>query len=159
MSDNEFFDELEGLIGKHREKVAAVEQDKATEERFKRIEDSIAGIGSKIDEHFSSTAAADTSESSAAEKGEGNPSGRTDDSPPANDPPDDNLDIERVTRSTVPRIYAGDDEPEIVKYIDADDGEIKTRKGRRKNYPTQTMVDVVMPEPENRPQEPEADAV
>lgn len=155
MSDPEFFDELEGLIGKHREKAAAAEQDKATEERFKRIEDGLEGIGKKLDEHFSSPAAADPSESSAADKG--GDKDRPADRPESPPEPEPELNVERVSKMTVPRIYAGDDEPEIVQYIDAEDGEIKTRKGRRKNYPTQTNVEIVMPEPENRPQEPEAE--
>jgi TolA-binding protein len=151
---NDFMDELEGLIGKHRQQEAAAKQNEENEARFKRLEDGISGIGEKIDTALSSTAAAANSDASAAEKGEENPSGRQGDSPPPNPPEDENLNVERVTRSSIPKIYSGDDEPEIVQYIDAESGETMTRKGRKKNYPTQTMVEIVMPEPVNRPQEP-----
>lgn len=151
MSD-EFLDEMEALIGKHREKQAADKQNQENEARFKRLEEGIGGIGALIEERIPSTSAAGNSEPSAEEKGEEKPSGRQVDPPPPE--PEPELNVERVGRFTIPKIYQGDDEPEIVQYIDADTGETMTRKGRRKNYPTQMDVEIVMPEPENRPQEP-----
>lgn len=150
MSD-EFLDEMEALIGKHREKQATEKQQKENEERFQRLEEGIGGIGALIEERIPSPSAAGNSEPSAEEKGEEKPSGRQADPPP---PEPEELNVERVGTFTVPRIYQGDDEPEIVQYVDADTGETMTRKGRKKNYPTKMDVQIVMEEPENRPQEP-----
>lgn len=149
-----FYDELEGLIGKHREKEAAEKQKQENDERFERLEQGIGAIGEKIEEAFSKPPAAGNSEPSAGEGGEGKPSGRQVETPPENEPENENLDVERIKRLGVPHIYQGDDEPEIVQYVDADDGETKTRKGRRKNHPTMYDVEIVMPEPIDRPQEP-----
>lgn len=140
----QFYDELEGLIGKHRqaEKEAATEE--ANEARFKRLEDAVGGIGSLIDERLpaKNSPPQSNSEDSAGNKGEddSNASGNT---PPPPEP-EPELEVERVTKFSVPKIYTGDDEPEIVKYIDADTGEEKTRKGRRKNRPTSYDVEIVM---------------
>lgn len=155
MSDD-FYSEIEEVIGKHRAKDAAEQKDKETEERFKRLEARFDELGNLISERIpEKSPAAGNSEPSAGEPGEEKPSGNEADPPP----PDPEVNVERVTHFSVPRIYNGDDEPDIVTYIDADDGETKTRKGRRKNYPTQTNVEFVMPEPaEGRPQEPEANA-
>lgn len=147
-----FYDELEGLIGKHREKEAAEKQQEENEARFKRLEDGIGGIGALIEERIPSPSAAGNSEPSAEEKGEEKPSGRQADPPPPE--PEPELNVERVSSFTIPKIYQGDDEPEIVQYIDSETGETMTRKGRKKNYPTKMNVEIVMPEPENRPQEP-----
>lgn len=153
-----FYDELEQLIGKHRqaEKEAATEE--ANEARFKRLEDAVGGIGSLIDERLpaKNSPAADTSESSAENRGE-EKSIASDNPPPESQ--DENLEVERVSNFNVPKVYVGDDEPEIVKYIDADTGEEKTRKGRRKNRPTimnvQRVEAVETEEPEGIPTEPD----
>lgn len=152
-----FYDELDALTQRHREREAAEKDKQETDERFERIESAIGQIGAKIDDAFKKPPAAANSEASAGEGEEEKPSGRQADPPPDNE--EENLDIEKVTKLGVPKIYTGDDEPEIVKYIDADDGEVKTRKGRRKNHPTTVGVDIVMPEPEERPQEPGEEAV
>lgn len=147
-----FYEDLESLIGKHRAEEADQKRDEETEARFQRIEEGITSIGNLIQERIpDKPPAAANSEASAGDREEGNPSGNTADPPP----PDPELNIETVSRFSVPRIYQGDDEPEIVQYIDASDGETKTRKGRRKNYPTQINVESAMAEPEGRPQEPE----
>ena len=151
MSDD-FLDEMEALIGKHREKQAAEKQNAENEARFKRLEEGIGGIGALIDERIPSPSAAGNSEPSAEEKGEGKPSGRQAEPPPPD--PEPEMNVERISKYTIPHVYQGDDEPEIVKYVDADTGETMTRKGRRRNYPTSMNVEMVMPEPENRPQEP-----
>lgn len=153
-----FYDELEGLIGKHRqaEKEAATEE--ANEARFKRIEEAVGGIGSLIEERIppKDSPQPKDSDSGAGNEGEKEPiaSGET---PPPNPTPE--LEVERITKFTVPRIYQGDDEPEIVAYIDAETGEEKTRKGRRKNRPTsydvETVLEDLAPEPAGIPTEPD----
>ena len=151
-----FYDELEGLIGKHREKEASDKQSEENEARFKRLEDRFDAIGNLIDERLpAKTPAAANSEASAG-GGENKPVGEEANSPPTKpkEEPAEELNVERIKKFTVPRIYTGDDEPSIVRYIDADTGEELTRKGRQKNKPTNYDVDIVMPEPVERPQEP-----
>lgn len=148
----QFYDDLEDLIGRHRAQDADLKRDEQTEARFRKLEEGITSIGNLIEERIpEKTPAAGNSEPSAGEREEEKPSGNRDTPPP----PDPELNIERVSHFSVPRIYQGDDEPEIVQYIDAQDGETKTRKGRRKNYPTQINVESAMAEPTGRPQEPE----
>lgn len=137
-----FYDELEGLIGKHRQAEADKQRDEATEERFERIEKGFENLGKLIEERLPANSPQQSnSEDSAGDKGEDEPiaSGKT---PPPPDP-EPEVEVERVTHFSVPRIYTGDDEPSIVKYIDADTGEEKTRKGRRKNRPTGYDVEIV----------------
>ena len=148
-----FYDEMEQLIGKHRQQDAATKKAEEDEARFKRLEEGIGGLGALIEERIpAKTPAASTSEDSAGGKEGEKPSGRQADPPPTEVEPE--MNVERVSKFTVPKIYQGDDEPEIVKYVDSETGETMTRKGRRKNYPTTTNVEIVMEEPENRPQEP-----
>jgi hypothetical protein len=148
-----FYDELDALTARHRQAAKDEEREQETEARFKRLEDRFEQLGGLIEERIPSPSAAANSEASAEDKGEEKPSGRQADPPPPD--PEPELNVERVGQFTVPRIYQGDDEPEIVQYIDSETGETMTRKGRRKNYPTKMDVEIVMPEPENRPQEPD----
>ena len=158
MSD-QFYDELEGLIGKHRQAEKEAASEEANEARFKRLEDAVGGIGSLIDERLPAkdSPQQSNSEDSAENKGEDDPNASGNTPPPATPEPD--LEVERISRFSVPKIYTGDDEPEIVKYIDADTGEEKTRKGRRKNRPVGYDVEVVLEdvtaEPEQIPTEPD----
>lgn len=137
-----FYDELEGLIGKHREKEAAEKRDEETEARFQRLEAGIGKIGEVIEERLpANSPAADTSESSAGNRGEEKPHASEESPPP--ETVEDEPEMERITNFTVPRIYKGDDEPDLVKYLDADTGEEKTRKGRKKNRPVTYDVEKV----------------
>src|SRR4051812_46844115 len=114
-----FYDELEGLIGKHRQAEVEKQRDEATEERFGRIEKGFESLGKLIDERLpANSPAASTSEDSAGDKGGDAPNASGDNPPPVT--PEPELEVERVTRFSVPKIYTGDDEPEIVKYIDAE---------------------------------------
>jgi len=151
-----FYDELEGLIGKHRqaEKEAATEE--ANEARFKRLEDAVGGIGSLIDERLpkKDSSQQSNSEDSREEKGEDESTASDEPSPQI----PEELAVERVGKFTVPKIYTGDDEPDIVEYIDADSGDKMTRKGRKRNRPTTVDVRPVEPEPNeitDIPQEPD----
>lgn len=158
MSDS-FYEELEGLIGKHRQAEAEQKREEENEARFKRLEDSVGGIGKLIDERLPAkdSSATDNSESGAGKKGEEKAIASADPPPAIEEEPE--LEVERITRFTVPKIYTGDDEPEIVNYIDADTGETKTRKGRRKNRPTgydvETVPEATTVEPEQIPTEPD----
>lgn len=137
-----FYDELEGLIGKHREKEAIEKREQENEARFQRLEAGIGKIGETIEARLpENSPAADTSESSAGNKGE-DESNASDKTPPP-EPVEDEPEMERITNFTVPRIYKGDDEPDMVKYIDADTGEEKTRKGRKRNRPVSYDVEKV----------------
>lgn len=148
-----FYDEMEQLIGKHRQADEQKKKEEENDARFKRLEDGIGGLGALIDERIPAKPPAAANSEASAGEGEGeSPSGRQDNSPPSD--PEPEVNVERISHSTVPKIYAGDTEPDIVTYVDAETGETMTRKGRKKNYPTQTMVEVVMQEPELRPQEP-----
>jgi hypothetical protein len=149
-----FYDELDALTARHRDRETAEKREQETEERFKRLESRFDDLGNLINERIpEKSPAAGNSEPSAGEKGEEKPDGREADPPPPT--PEPEMNVERIKHYTVPRIYAGDDEPEIVQYVDAEDGETKTRKGRRKNHPTSYDVQIVMDEPlGDRPQEP-----
>jgi hypothetical protein len=151
-----FYDELEGLIGKHREKDTSERKEQENEARFKRLEDRFDQIGGLIEERLPKSPAAANSEASAGEEGEDKGANASPPNPPPNDP-EPELNVERIQKFTVPRIYQGDDEPEIVQYVDADTGETMTRKGRRKNHPVSYNAEIVMAEPLDRPQEPEAE--
>lgn len=155
---NSFYDELEGLIGKHRQAEAEQQRDEATEERFSRIEKGFDSLGKLIEERLPANSPPhDPASDSAGNTGEDDPNASGNTPPPATPEPD--LEVERITKFSVPRIYTGDDEPEIVKYIDAETGEEKTRKGRRRNRPTgydvETVLEDVTPEPEGIPTEPD----
>lgn len=138
-----FYEELEGLIGKHRQAEKEAAQEQANEERFKRLEDAVGGIGNLIDERLpkDSPQQTKTSEVGAGNEGEDDPNASGNTPPPPAE--ESELEVERITKFSVPRIYTGDDEPEIVKYIDADTGEEKTRRGRRKNRPVGYDVEIV----------------
>lgn len=152
-----FYEELEGLIGKHRQAEADQKKQDENNERFERLEKAVGGIGALIDERLPKDSPQQSnSEDSRGDEGEDEPiaSGNT---PPPEPEPD--LEVERIKKFTVPRIYTGDDEPSIIRYIDADTGEEKTRKGRRKNRATDYDVETVLAEttvePENIPTEPD----
>ena len=151
-----FYDELEGLIGKHRQAEADKARDEATEERFSKIEKGLEGIGKLIDERLpKNSPQQSTSEDSRGDRGEESSTASEEDPPPEND---DELPVERVGKFSVPKIYTGEDEPDIVEYIDGDTGDKMTRKGRKKNRPT--TVDVRPVEAEETtttdiPQEPD----
>lgn len=153
---NEFYDELEGLIGKHRQADEQKAKDEANEERFSRIEKGLEGIGKLIDERLpKGSPQQSNSEDSRGDRGE-------ESSPASEEPPPENseeeLPVERVGKFNVPKIYTGEDEPDIVEYIDADTGDKMTRKGRKKNRPTTVdvrPVEAEANEPENVPQEPD----
>lgn len=152
---DEFVDKLEALIGEHRQAEQQQQRDEATEARFKNIEDKFDALGNLIDERLPKNSPQQpTSEVSAGNEGEEEPAraAAADPSPPP--PDDDDLPLERIHKLQVPRFYNGDDEPENVRYIDADDGETKTRKGRRKGKITTIDVENVEPEMP-QPQEPE----
>jgi hypothetical protein len=152
-----FYDEMEALIGKHRQQDADKARDEATEERFERIESGFNRMTKLIEERLPKDSPQQSnSEDSRGDKGE-DESTASDKTPPP-EPPEE-LEVERITKFNVPKIYTGDDEPEIVNYIDADTGEPKTRKGRRKNRPTGYSVERIEAEttiePEGIPTEPD----
>jgi hypothetical protein len=154
---NSFYDELEGLIGKHRQAEAEAEKSKQDEERFSRIEKGFDSLGKLIEERLpANSPQTENSDSGAENEGGNKPNASGDDSPSPT--PEPELEVERISRFTVPKIYTGDDEPEIVKYIDAETGEEKTRRGRRKNRPTgydvETVMEEVTEEAEQIPTEP-----
>jgi len=153
-----FYDELDALTARHRQAEADSQRDKDTEERFQRIEGGIEKLGKLLEDRLpENSSAPNDPKSGDKEKGEEDPSASGD--PPPTTPVEEELEVERIAKFSVPRIYTGDDEPEIVKYIDADTGEEKTRKGRRKNRPTSYDVEVVLEdqtiEQEQIPTEPD----
>lgn len=152
---NEFYDELEGLIGKHRQADEQKAKDEANEERFSRIEGGIQNLGKLLEERLPKDSPQQSnSEDLRGDRGEDKPSPASEENPP---PENEELPVERVGKFSVPKIYTGEDEPDIVEYIDADTGESKTRKGRKKNRPTTVDVRPVEPDTETTdvPQEPD----
>lgn len=152
-----FYDELDDLIGRHRQAEAEKARDEATEERFQRIESGFDRLGKLIEERLpKNSPQQSTSEDSRGGRGEETSSTASDDNPPPNEV--EELPVERVGKFSIPKIYTGEDEPDIVEYIDGDTGDKMTRKGRKKNRPTTVDVRPVEAEPndaDNIPQEPD----
>lgn len=148
------YDDFEEVIRRHRERDDAAQREAQTAERFDRIESSIGTLAESVEKLVKGSSPQQP------------PSEPTPGDPPANsDPPEDpapeptppvELPVERVSRETVARIYTGDDEPEEVEYVDAEDGETKKRPGRRKGHPTTWKVETVAPEPPEPPEPPAA---
>lgn len=140
------YDDMENLLRQHREREAQQQSDAATNERFDRIESAVTRMAESVEKLAKGTATDAPPVGSGEGDGRGAGNGDGDSSkpaPPPPEPPAPELPVERVTLSDVPRIYTGDDEPESVQYLDADDGTEKTRPGRRKGQPTRTQVELV----------------
>lgn len=144
------YDDMRRLIDEREAAEQAAQRDATNDERFDRIESAIGGLAESVNKLVNSSPPPPPGDGDGdGDPPPGDPPSPPDPEPPQ--PPDPELPLQRVTRGGVPRVYNGDDEPETVEYIDPDDGETKTRPGRRKGHPTTMQVENVEPEP---PQEP-----
>lgn len=142
MSD--IFDELEGVIQKHK---GAAQSKAEREDLIARLD----GIDKRFDTFMESVTESLKGSSGVAppdpDGANGRPAGGDGDppAPPVPDPPPPppELPVERVTKLQVPRIYTGDDEPATVTYTDPDTGEERQRAGRRKGHPAGYDVEAV----------------
>lgn len=137
------YDEFEEVIRRHREADAAAKKAEEENERFTTLESKLDTLVDTVTK-LASSAAPRSPEEPGGDAG-GAPAssgGETVVAPPA-ESHEEELPVERVTRLGVPKIYTGDDEPEIVRYIEPETGETKTRKGRRKGHPAPYEVESV----------------
>lgn len=142
-----FLDDLDDLLKRERERQSSDERQKATDERFDRLEaglgtlaEAIGKLGQNPPERSSSGGDGEDSDDSDGGRTAGGSSGSDADDDDDGGP---ELPLERVSKMDVPRIWQGDDEPSTVKYLDADDGSEKTRKGRKKGQPYGWNVEAV----------------
>jgi hypothetical protein len=142
-------DDLEAWLKERRQQAAVEQQSQATGERFDRLESLVEGIGKTLEglQHPAPQPADSPSPPGAPSRpGEG------EGEPPPGEEPEPELPVEKVTRKKVPQMWSGDDEPDIVHYLDAETGEEKTRKGRKRNKVAVYDVEQVEPEPEPAPE-------
>jgi hypothetical protein len=138
-------DDLQQLIDREKTREQQAEQQTALDARLDRLEQS---LGDRVAEALSSVLKPKGGDSVPESPRESPPAGDEPEPEPQADP-EPELPLERVSRAQVPRIWQGDDEPSTVRYIDADSGEEKTRKGRRKGRPA--TIDVVEVGPDDEP--------
>jgi hypothetical protein len=124
-------DDLRDAIAREESRVESERQQSQLGERLDRLEQSLGDrIGEAVASALKPQAGGGGSSPAAEPPAEGNQ-----DEPEPEPEPEPELPVERVTRASVPHIWQGDDEPTSVRYLDADTGEEKTRKGRQKGKP------------------------
>lgn len=155
-----FYDELEQLIQRKRAEEEASNRQTELETRFdgfnQRLDSLTETLGRFVDSVQPRTPGAD----GEGEAATGRVSRPRPVAPPApaEEETAEELAMERVTRLDVPRIYNGDDEPRVVKFLDADTGEERERPGRRKGHPVGFDVEPVTDIPPGNDGEGEAAA-